>query len=90
MKNLKIIARLFGALAILVPVSSCSKDDSKDCCSYSYTEDGNTYSYEICSDGSYTYIYNGESYTDDIDFEDYGFDGWDEIKGYLDDAGWDC
>ena len=39
---------------------SCSSDDDNDCCSFSYVDDGITFTYTYCPDGTSTYSIDGE------------------------------
>lgn len=95
MKILKLTARLFGSIALLSTFNACDKDgDSSGCCSYSYKEDGTTYTYEVCKDGTglYTARYadgSTYSYSYDTNWEEY-FDSWSDVEDNLTDDGWKC
>ena len=39
---------------------SCSSDNDNDCCTFSYIDEGITYTYSYCPDGTYTYSIDGQ------------------------------
>lgn len=86
-KTLKLMAMLFGAIAVLVGSSSCSDDDDNECCTLTETYDSVTYTYVACEDGSLTYTVNGVTETDN--WTDY-FDNWAAIKAMAIEEGASC
>lgn len=80
-KTLKLMALLFGVIALATGASSC-KDDDDECCSakwtvsyYSYSVD---YSIKICEDGDFTLKIDGEV-EEKGDWGDYE-DSWSDAK----------
>jgi uncharacterized lipoprotein YehR (DUF1307 family) len=79
MKIFKFLALLFGAIAMLIGSGSCKKDEDKtECCSYSITEQGITYTYKACEDGKLYYSKTGEPTVTYSWTDDYG--SWAEVK----------
>tara|TARA_Y100000766_G_scaffold71653_1_gene60206 strand:- start:1014 stop:1268 length:255 start_codon:yes stop_codon:yes gene_type:complete len=63
---------------------SCSSDDdasSRQCCTYSYIDQGITYTYTYCPDGTYTYSIDGEVIYSGT-WDDWGT--WEEVSSYCD------
>jgi hypothetical protein len=89
MKILQLIARLLGAIALVTGMSACNKDDDKggnECCSYSYTDNGITYTFKACESGTLTYT-TSEGVRETYNWEDY-YDSWSEVKqSFLDEGG---
>ena len=87
---IKFYAIALGALFSLLGISSCSSDDdnnTNECCTYSYTDEGVTYTYTYCADGSYTYAIDGVVIDDTPWSND---SSWDEIKSELLSEGATC
>lgn len=83
MKTLKLLATLLGVVAIITGMSSCEKDkdDSNECCTYSYTDGGVTYTYKACEDGTVVYT-TSEGVRETYSWKD-EYDSWAEVKTYF-------
>lgn len=79
-KVLKFSALALGALGLVTGMNSCSKDDddSNDCCTFTYTYDGETGTVKACEDGSITYTY-GDGTTDTDNWKE-DYDSWADMK----------
>ncbi len=94
-KIIRLSATLAGAFSLITGFTACSKDDDNnnnnnggiECCSYTYTENGNTYTYKACSDGTYIFIDNGVTYTYT---DSYIADNWEYYKSYIKKIGGTC
>ena len=96
MKILKLSANFFGLFALITGLSSCGKDKDKDsatCCSSTFSYSSNDFTTEVCEDGTITnsYMYDGETYTytDKLDWEEYGIT-WENWLNAAERSGWDC
>jgi hypothetical protein len=83
---IKFFAITLGAFFSALGISSCSSsddDNTNECCTYSYVDGGNTYTYTACENGSYTYSINGQV-VDDTPWTSESFgDGnttWEQMK----------
>jgi len=88
MRIYKSIAMLFGAVVLITGLNSCNKDDDIKCCTFSYTYDGSTYSYEACENGTLTYSLDGDVVDKYSWKDDYG--SWKEVKDIFLDYGANC
>ena len=89
MKIFKYSAMVIGAAAMITGFNSCKKDEDKkdECCTLSYTYDGETASANACEDGTITYSYGGTTETGNW-HDDYG--SWAEVKQSFVDYGGTC
>ena len=90
-KILKLTAMVFGAVAMVFGLNSCSKDDDKDCCTWDKSETGDegtyTFTGKACEDGYFTFTYTYtdkddvvETYSDTGDWMEDTDYTWDYIK----------
>ncbi len=76
MKVIKLLAMLTGVFAMLMGSSSCKKDDSTECCTFTSTDGSG----KACEDGTYSYTYNnGETYSGKWN-DDTNPPTWDQLK----------
>lgn len=89
-KTLKLMAMLFGVIALATGGISCKDDDdSNDCCSVSWTYYEYTRSMKICKDGDFTAKEDGET-VGTGDWNDYE-DSWADAKATVEsESGKDC
>jgi len=87
MKILKNLSIITGMFALIVGVNSCKKEDTNECCTFSYTYDDITLSVTACEDGNMTVSYGDETYTESWK-DDYG--SWSEMRSEMVDYGATC
>ena len=77
MKRILKLFAIFLGTFFTAGLVSCSSDSDNDCCTFSYVDEGITYTYSYCPDGSYTYSVDGDViYTGT--WEDWGT--WEDIS----------
>lgn len=90
MKSLKTIAKIAGTFSFLGGISSCETIE-RECCYYSMSYGGDSYTQEICSDGDYKTVKVDDevTYTYKSEWFNY-YDSWREARSQKESDGWDC
>ncbi len=81
---------MLGVLASTVSFTSCGDDDDgnrDECCSYTYTDEYDTYTYTFCRDGTYTVTSEDGVESGTWDTDEYS---WSDIRDSVISEGGSC